>query len=171
MIYDTKELSMTLSFLRLCHQRLIQKKTKKQKKVTRRRERSPALKWADFLAKPFLARDREKRMYQLFRMSEDKLDALAASLNEYKKKHERHSKHGKRMGAPEVVETHVALAMVLRYLAGGAYCDICLIFNVVPSTFRTVFKRTVEQLYEILPEWELTAALDEAETKDNAPKL
>ena len=65
-----------------------------------------------------------------------------AELLETQKAHERAGKISKR-GAPEVVGSKISLAMTLRTLAGGAYQDQCLIFNVKPSSFFDVVKRTL----------------------------
>jgi hypothetical protein len=132
--------------------------------------RIPALTWEEFMNKPLLARNNkgaEVFFKRLFRMDEAQFNHLAKSLDEHIESTSRKGKHGKRMGAPRKVETKVALAMTLHYLAGGSYLDICTLFNVLPTTFYRTVSRTVDELYGVLPPWQLQVAL---ERRDSEPE-
>ena len=58
----------------------------------------------------------------------------------------------------------MALAITLRYLAGGALIDQVIIFDVTLPTIYRLVKNTLENLFDILPPFELRQALKERET-------
>ena len=54
--------------------------------------------------------------------------------------------------------------MTLRYLAGGASIDQCLIYRVELHLFYSTIKRTIERLFRTLPKFELGPALAAQDT-------
>ena len=61
-------------------------------------------------------------------------------------------------------ETKIAVAMTLRYLAGGAFIDQCFIYHVSHQLFYATIKRTIERLFRTLPEFTLGPALRARDT-------
>jgi len=127
--------------------------------------RTPPLTWAEFRAKPML---RRKGFFErLFRMTEGEFQGVATLLAAHEARE--HAARAHRGGAPRCVEVKCRLAMTLRYLAGGAECDQCLIWNVMPSTFKRVRKETLEALYDVLPDLPLPRLLDDAVAGNERP--
>ena len=62
------------------------------------------------------------------------------------------------------VETRIAVAMTLRYLAGGAFIDQCIIYRVAHQLFYSTVKRTIERLFTTLPAFVLEPALRARDT-------
>jgi hypothetical protein len=149
--------------------RVLQKQKKLERFITKHKRSGPRaartkpVTWTEFMAKPIL-KSHPKYFHRLFRMDEHLFEDLAGLLKAKKQEGRRLGTRGGVMGAPEVCETEVALAMTLRYLAGGALIDQCIIFNVPLSTMYCILKRTLELLHEILPPFELQEALRERET-------
>lgn len=146
-----------LLFLRRAKRALGRRKQVPRTKRGPRPARVPAITWEELMAKTVL-RNNPAIFKQMFRMDRTQFEKLAVALDT---KWEQTRKTG-RTGAPRKVETRVALGMTLRYIAGGAPVDICMLYNVPIGTFRNTFKRTIETLYHVLPAWELLGALDDA---------
>ena len=144
-------------------QRAITKVRDHLTKRGQRPARTAPVTWDAFLGKPIL-RTHPHYFRRMFRMERALFEAIAKQLDEHKASKARYGKHGKRLGAPEVVETRVALAITLRYLAGGALIDQVIIFDVTLPTIYRLVKNTLENLFDILPPFELRQALKERET-------
>ena len=128
-----------------------------------RPERTQPLTWEEFLDKPIL-RSHTKYFGRLFRMDRTNFDYLATLLHDREKATTRRGKHGGQIGATRVCDLEAELAMTLRYLAGGAIIDQCVIWNVTLPTLYRILKRTLEALHAVLPPFELREALSERET-------
>lgn len=162
-----------LRFLAVCRRRrrILEQRSRMRARL-QRLKRLPALTWEQFMRKPALdpKRGGEAMFKKLFRMSREQFKHVQSLLEGEKEKDARRKRaNGKRMGTPEKCEPPIALAMTLRFLAGGAVADIMLVYDVAESTFYDTLKRTLERLYHALPDWQLVEALDarsEAPTPD-----
>lgn len=178
MIHDVSARSQSLARLHkagtlislLCSIRKVQRAREQRRTcgvVKPRPPRIPPVTWEEFKAKPLFQRRPEEMFKRMFRMREETFDDIAARLDEHYDATVRRSSAGKILGAPRVGETKVRLAATLRYLGGGARVDICMHFNLLPSSLDGILKATLEDLYYTLPDMPLRAALDARETDES----
>jgi hypothetical protein len=175
MLYNTASTAAELlSFLQLARKHLRARKRAHRHRRGPRPPRSglPPRTWDDLMAWLTPHFERSPELFKtMFRMDSSRFDQVAESLEALKEDTRKKGKHGRPIGCPERVEPKIALAMTLRYLAGGAACDIRVIFNVTRSTFKTTLKRTLEQLYDVLPTWALPRALESASSGQGSAEL
>ena len=128
----TKQSSRGLRFLAVCRRRrrILEQRSRMRARL-QRLKRLPALTWEQFMRKPALdpKRGGEAMFKKLFRMSREQFKHVQSLLEGEKEKDARRKRaNGKRMGTPEKCEPPIALAMTLRFLAGGAVADIMLVY-------------------------------------------